>query len=607
MASVGHTASSSIHVSATSTMMQVEVEGEDITPDQVTEANGWSISAAQKARFQDPGMLLPGGARLHPKPNGVTHPGRARDKVIKNARMPALPRDDFKIVLRPRGGINISKIGHADISEAVNEASGIPRDARTRDVICPNYQQNIIIASTSSRENAGRYARINKITVGGRVHEVSAYETAPHGMVKGVIRDIPLHHTPQDINERIVNEFNPTAVEAKRISNTRSVVIAFYSNKVPNYVRYGNGLAKCTLYRKQIDVCYHCGRVGHRMDVCPNPNDRVCRGCGAKNPPEVHTCEPKCNLCGGEHPTGEKTCRARYKIPYVVRRRQWERKHANEEDGRNPGRSASRERPPGSRRRSLSRGGERRRSSTPGPSTRTSTPGAPAAGRDDGAGRRSRSKTRSDASVKGGVTWADKAKLGELRKKQGPTTTTSNGNPQGLPSNDENYALRQENALMRANMQKLTAENASMMAAIQKLTAEIEALRRETRSAPTSAPASPIEQPTPAVEEDEDIADDVQHNNTPAPKKRAVSESSFKFQTREAIKELRASNQEVKTEVSGIKAEIQGIKVEMQGIKETLRNIQEFITKHPIFVQYSQAQEMQSSPPQPTWPPTKLN
>ncbi|KAH9367747.1 hypothetical protein HPB48_010330 [Haemaphysalis longicornis] len=126
-------------------MMQVEVEGEDVTPDQVTEANGWSTSAARKARFQAPGLLLPDGPRLQPRPNGATHPKGARDKVIKNARMPALPRDDFKIVLRPRGGINISKIGHAEVSEAVNEAAGIPKDARTRDVICPNYQQNIVI------------------------------------------------------------------------------------------------------------------------------------------------------------------------------------------------------------------------------------------------------------------------------------------------------------------------------------------------------------------------------------------------------------------------------------------------------------------------------
>lgn len=166
---------------------------------------------------------------------------------------------------------------------------------------------------------------------------------------------------------------------------------------------------------------------------------------------------------------------------------------------------------------------------------------------------------------------------------------------------------------MRANMQKLSVENANMMAAIQKLTQEIEALRRE-RSAPTSTPPSPIEQPTPAIEDDEDIADEVQHDTTPAPKKRAVSESSFKFQTREAIKELRAANQEVKTEVQGIKvgiqgvkSEVQGITAEMQGIKETLRNIQEFITTHPIFVQFSQTQEVQSNPPQPTWPRTQSN
>lgn len=318
------TASTS-HVTATSSMMQVEVEGEDISPDQVSEALGWSVSGKQKVRMQAPS--LPDGPQ-QPRPNGATRPGRAREKVIKNARMPALPREDFKIVLRPRGGIDISKAGQVEAGRAVCEAARITREESARNVICPNYQQNIIVVSTATRQNVDRYVRINKIVIGGNAYGVSAYETVPHGMVKGVIRGIPLEDTVKVINENVVNEFNPTAVEANRISNTRSVVIAFYSNKVPNYVRYGQNLMRCSLYRKQIDVCYRCGRVGHRMDVCPNPNDRICRGCGSHNPPEGHPCTPKCSLCGGEHLTGDKVCRARYKIPYVVRRRQWERRQA---------------------------------------------------------------------------------------------------------------------------------------------------------------------------------------------------------------------------------------------------------------------------------------
>ncbi|KAH8033013.1 hypothetical protein HPB51_005032 [Rhipicephalus microplus] len=94
---------------------------------------------------------------------------------------------------------------------------------------------------------------------------------------------------------------------------------------VPTYVHYGGALLRCTLYRKQVDTCYHCGRLGHRADVWPNPEDRICRGCGAQSPPEDHQCTLTCQLSGSNHQTADRTYRARYKTPYIVTRHHWER------------------------------------------------------------------------------------------------------------------------------------------------------------------------------------------------------------------------------------------------------------------------------------------
>ncbi|XP_070381729.1 neprilysin-1-like [Dermacentor albipictus] len=124
--------------------------------------------------------------------------------------------------------------------------------------------------------------------------------------------------TIQEINDYIVQEYNPTAMQANRIGKTMTVVIAFDGDKVPNYIRYGNLLVECSLYRNQIDMCYQCGRLIHRMDVCPNPEDKICHGCGMKNPEESHVCsKPKCSLCGGNHLTADKECTAAFKTPYV--------------------------------------------------------------------------------------------------------------------------------------------------------------------------------------------------------------------------------------------------------------------------------------------------
>ncbi|KAL1482333.1 hypothetical protein MTO96_033873 [Rhipicephalus appendiculatus] len=306
--------------------------------------------------------------------------------------MPELPRGDIKIVLRPRGGLHVSDVTRVELSRAIAAAAEIPANEANEDVVCLNLQQNIVVVSTPKREHADRYAAVGRIDIRGTAHEVSTYEAAPHGTVKGVIRGIPLEDTAQEIQDSVVHKHNPTALQANRIGQTRSVVIAFEGHKVPNYVRYGNLLTECTLHRKQIDVCYACGRMGHRMDVCPDPSNKLCRGCGISNPTEDHGCTPKCGLCGGNHLTADRACKARFKMPYIVRRRRWERRRAEEEYDAWRGNRDKRG-PAGGPRRSASK--ERDRSQTPDRSGNNSGGG-------NGRQSRSRSKPRSGSGKGGG-------------------------------------------------------------------------------------------------------------------------------------------------------------------------------------------------------------
>ncbi|KAL1486837.1 hypothetical protein MTO96_031190 [Rhipicephalus appendiculatus] len=162
-----------------------------------------------------------------------------------------------------------------------------------------DVQQNIIVVSTPSESNADRYQRVERLVVNGQSYETNAYESAPDLTSKGVIRGIPLEDSPRDITAQVVTPKNPTAIAAKRLSNTTNVIVLFSGLKVPSFIRYGGALIKCALYRKQLDLCHQCGRLGHRMDVCPSPQDRICRGCGTANPGPDHQCNPCCQLCGG--------------------------------------------------------------------------------------------------------------------------------------------------------------------------------------------------------------------------------------------------------------------------------------------------------------------
>ncbi|KAH7982188.1 hypothetical protein HPB52_003380 [Rhipicephalus sanguineus] len=117
---------------------------------------------------------------------------KLKNRIVRASRMPPMPKEHIKIVIRPRGGLNITKTGPTVIGRAIVEAAGL--------------------------------------------------------------------------NSSETNE-------------------------------------------DHMDVCHACGKLGHRADVCPSPEESICSGCGTPKPEESHQCSPKCGLCGGPHMTADKDCR----------------------------------------------------------------------------------------------------------------------------------------------------------------------------------------------------------------------------------------------------------------------------------------------------------
>ncbi|KAH7933110.1 hypothetical protein HPB49_008338 [Dermacentor silvarum] len=510
-------------------MAATQVEQETLLAEDFTEDLGWRTVSSRKSRATTKPGLGDGGARSEiPQRRGAGEWREGlviKNRIVKASRMPPMPEEHIKIVIRPRGGLNLEKVSPPTVGRAIVEAAGLSTEQTNEDVICPNFMQNILVASTPERSNAERYVRLRSIRVADKDFEVSAYETAPHTTCKGVIRIVDIMDGPAALERNIVNDRNPLAMAVKRIKSTGSVIIVFDGLRVPNFVRYRPTLVRCYLYRKQVDVCYVCGKLGHRADVCPAPDCLQCRGCGARNPEEDHNCVPCGKLCGGRHLTADKQCRQRYQLPYVVRVRRQERARAELATAAAEA-SQLASAPQGSprrrsRSRSRSRSKQRPSSETPATGSRSVSREArvrfPAAGGGGGA-------------AGGKTTWADKAKGG---------ISTGRAREQ-----TQEHVCGNRDKDMIAQLER---ENRSLKAAVDGLVKEIAERRRGLPSGNSgsleqaSRHDDRVEVPT-SVEAAEGKMDD---EETPAPKKRALSSMvQPQGKVRSELKEMMATLQE---------------------------------------------------------------
>ncbi|KAH7943055.1 hypothetical protein HPB52_004419 [Rhipicephalus sanguineus] len=230
-------------------------------------------------------------------------------------KLPPLPKNDIKVMIRPKQGLIVRDFTNHHVARALAAACGNNEVCRDEDLLIRlRNGSNIIIASTPKEEAANLLRRITKLTLDSKSYAVNAYVATPDGVVRGVVHGIDAGTPPDELMAHLrVRTQGVKILQARMLGKSKTAVITFDGKVVPRLVNYYGGDEPCHLYRPTSQVCYICLKLGHRSDVCPTPELSVCRECGLCNPETGHSCVPKCVLCSEAHLGGARECKDRLK------------------------------------------------------------------------------------------------------------------------------------------------------------------------------------------------------------------------------------------------------------------------------------------------------
>ncbi|XP_070377974.1 uncharacterized protein [Dermacentor albipictus] len=235
----------------------------------------------------------------------------AQSKRWKPQVMPKFGAEDAVVVIKPKGTLNLAQFkGSNQIGEATYAAAGIPRASQDL-AIWPAWDQNIIIIGIKNAQLIRQVLAIGQLQLGGQARAVQAYLKSSDNTSRGVIQVDPTA-TEADITQAIYSPEAPV-VGVRKLGKTNVAAITFEGRRVPFNVYYWGEAVPVRLYRKTTPACPRCGTIGHRADVCPNPQAGRCQACGETDLEEGHECQPSCLICGSPHATGSIQCTQKYR------------------------------------------------------------------------------------------------------------------------------------------------------------------------------------------------------------------------------------------------------------------------------------------------------
>ncbi|KAG0432148.1 hypothetical protein HPB47_021118 [Ixodes persulcatus] len=111
-------------------------------------------------------------------------------QALRQKRLPPLPVDDYKVVIRPRDGLNFSAWTTDKITQAIIAMAQLSAAEMAQATIRIRRDQNLVVVSTPNMESSTRVQQISALTLGTKQYEVTAYLAVPDNSCRGVISGV---------------------------------------------------------------------------------------------------------------------------------------------------------------------------------------------------------------------------------------------------------------------------------------------------------------------------------------------------------------------------------------------------------------------------------
>ncbi|KAH8022592.1 hypothetical protein HPB51_000892 [Rhipicephalus microplus] len=155
-------------------------------------------------------------------------PPPAPPRHLRRTPLPQLPRGDFNVVVRPRGGLDVTKQTPRMLLTAISSTTAVSlQEALAQDQLRLHPTNNTFTLSTPVEARARAYAELTSISLGASRTDVTAYLAPPDDAVRCIIHMAYNDEPHREILEGLV-PYNPDLpiIDARPFGKKRSLLIA---------------------------------------------------------------------------------------------------------------------------------------------------------------------------------------------------------------------------------------------------------------------------------------------------------------------------------------------------------------------------------------------